>query len=60
MQFLYSGAKDFDESGIFVTLSQSPSEIKNDCKLLGWDIQKLIDAGQLMIIDARPFKKKTP
>lgn len=58
MQFLYSGAKDFGESGIFVTLSQSPTEIKNDCKSLGWDIQKLIDAGQLIIIDARPFKKK--
>src|SRR5579864_1891984 len=58
MQFLYSGAKDFGESGIFVTLSQSPAELKNDCKSLGWDIQKLIDAGQIMIIDARPFKKK--
>jgi circadian clock protein KaiC len=58
MQFLYSGAKDFDEPGIFVTLSQSPTEIKNDFKLLGWDIQKLIDEGQMIIIDARPFKKK--
>jgi circadian clock protein KaiC len=58
MQFLYSGAKDFDEPGIFVTLSQSPAELKNDCKSLGWDIQKLIDAGLLLIIDARPFKRK--
>ncbi|MGI0007277.1 MAG: RAD55 family ATPase [Nitrosotalea sp.] len=58
MQFLYSGAKDFDESGIFVTLSQSPTELKNDCKSLGWDIQKLIDDGRIVIIDARPFKKK--
>ena len=58
MQFLYSGAKDFDESGIFVTLSQSPSEIKNDFKLLGWDIQKFIDDGKMIIIDGRPFKKK--
>ncbi|WP_245867396.1 ATPase domain-containing protein [Candidatus Nitrosotalea bavarica] len=58
MQFLYSGAKDFDEPGIFVTLSQSPTEIKNDFKSLGWDIQKLIDEGQMIIIDARPFKKK--
>jgi circadian clock protein KaiC len=58
MQFLYSGAKDFDEPGIFVTLSQSPTEIRNDFKSFGWDIQKLIDEGQLIIIDARPFKKK--
>ena len=58
LQFLYSGAKDFDEPGIFVTLSQSPTEIKNDFKSFGWDIQKLIDEGQMIIIDARPFKKK--
>ena len=56
MQFLYSGAKDFDEPGIFVTLSQSPSEIRNDFKSFGWDIQKLIDEGKMIIIDARPFK----
>ena len=58
MQFLYSGAKDFDEPGIFVTLSQSPTEIKNDFKSFGWDVQKLIDGGKMIIIDARPFKKK--
>ena len=58
MQFLYAGAKDFDESGIFVTLSQSPSEIKNDFKSFGWDVQKLIEEGKMIIIDARPFKKE--
>ena len=56
MQFLHAGAKDFDEPGIFVTLSESPNEIKNDFKIYGWDIQKLIDEGKLLIIDARPFK----
>jgi circadian clock protein KaiC len=58
MQFLYVGAKDFDESGIFVTLSQSPAEIKNDFKSFGWDVQKLIEEGRMIIIDARPFKKE--
>ena len=56
MQFLYSGAKDFDEPGVFVTLSESPNEIKSDFKVYGWNIQKLIDEGKLLIIDARPFK----
>ncbi|MDE1726745.1 MAG: recombinase RecA [Thaumarchaeota archaeon] len=56
MQFLYFGAKDFDEPGIFVTLSQSPDEIKNDFKSFGWDVQKLFDDGKMIIIDARPFK----
>src|SRR6267378_4103180 len=56
MQFLYSGAKDFGEPGVFVTLSQSPYEIVNDFKTYGWDIEKLIDEGKMIIIDARPFK----
>lgn len=56
MQFLYSGAKDFEEPGIFVTLSQSPTEILNDLKSFGWDIEKLIEEGRMIIIDARPFK----
>jgi KaiC/GvpD/RAD55 family RecA-like ATPase len=56
MQFLQSGAKDFDEPGVFVTLSESPSEIKNDFKAYGWDMQKLVDEGKMLIIDARPFK----
>ena len=58
MQFLYAGAKDFDEPGIFITLSQSPSEIKNDFQSFGWDVQKMIEEGKIMIIDARPFKKE--
>ena len=58
MQFLYAGAKDFDEPGVFVTLSQSPVEIRNDFKSFGWDVQKLIDDGRIIIIDARPFKRE--
>jgi KaiC/GvpD/RAD55 family RecA-like ATPase len=56
MQFLYSGAKDFDEPGVFVTLSEDPNEIKNDFKTYGWDIQNLVDEGKMLMIDARPFK----
>ena len=56
LQYLYSGAKDFDEPGVFVTLSQSAEEISKDCKQFGWDIQDLMVQGKLLIIDARPFK----
>ena len=56
MQFLYNGALDFEESGIFVTLSQSPRELISDFSGYGWEIEKLIEAEKIMIIDARPFK----
>lgn len=56
MQFIHSGVKDFDEPGVYVTLSQSPDEIKNDFKSFGWDIDRLLEEGKMIIIDARPFK----
>lgn len=58
LQFIYSGAKEFGETGVFISLSQSVDEIKNDCKLFGWDIEKLIENGKILIIDLRPFKIK--
>ena len=56
LQYLYSGAKDFDEPGVYVTLSQSADEIHKDCKSFGWDIRELMEQGKLLIIDVRPFK----
>jgi len=40
LQFIHSGAKQFDEAGVFISLSQSVDEIKMDCKSFGWDIEK--------------------
>ena len=56
LQFLYSGARDFDEPGIYITMSQNIDEIKNDCKSFGWDFDDLITKDKIMMIDARPFK----
>jgi circadian clock protein KaiC len=56
MQFLHNGALDFDESGIFVTLTQSPQDLLSDFRGYGWEIERLIDEEKIMIIDARPFK----
>jgi len=56
MQFLYNGAMDFEEPGIFVTLTQSPQELISDFRGYGWEIEKLIDEEKIMIVDARPFK----
>jgi len=58
LQYVYSGAKDFDEPGVYISLSQSIDEIKNDCKAFGWDIDDLIAKGKILMIDLRPFKIK--
>ena len=56
LQFLYSGAKDFDEPGVYITMSQNIEDIKNDCKSFGWDFDDLIQNDKILMIDARPFK----
>jgi circadian clock protein KaiC len=56
LQFLYSGAKDFDEPGVYITMSQNIDDIKNDCKSFGWDFDDLIQKDKILMIDARPFK----
>lgn len=56
LQFLHAGAKDFDEPGVFITLSQNIEEIKNDCKMYGWDFNDLVSKDKILMIDARPFK----
>jgi len=58
LQFIHSGAKQFDEPGVFISLSQSVDEIKMDCKSFGWDVEKLIEKGKILIVDLRPFKIK--
>jgi circadian clock protein KaiC len=58
LQYLHSGAKDFDEPGVYVTMSQNIEEIKNDCKSYGWDFDNLISKDKILMIDARPFKIK--
>ncbi|MFQ5781498.1 MAG: RAD55 family ATPase [Nitrosopumilus sp.] len=56
LQFIYSGAKEFDEPGVYVSLSQNIDEIKKDCKSFGWDIDNLIRKEKILMIDLRPFK----
>lgn len=55
MQFLYKGIRDYGEPGVYVTLSEGPSEIRNNMKSYGWEITKLEKESKLLLIDARPF-----
>jgi len=58
LQFIYSGAKDFDEPGVYISLSQGIEEIKNDCKSFGWNLEDLIEKRKILLVDLRPFKIK--
>ena len=58
LQFICAGAKDYDEPGVYISLSQSIDEIKNDCKSIGLNIDELILKNKILMIDLRPFKIK--
>jgi circadian clock protein KaiC len=54
VQFVYNGIIHFDEPGIFVTFEESPTDIIKNAASFGWDLQALIEAGKLFILDASP------
>jgi len=58
LQFVYSGANEFNEPGVYISLAQSIDEIKKDCRSFGWDIDSLIAKEKILMIDLRPFKIK--
>jgi len=54
VQFLYEGATECKEPGVFVALCESPEEIRDNALQFGWDLRKLEKEGKLLIVDARP------
>ncbi len=51
-QYIYRGAVDYDEPGIYVTLEQFPREFREDMLQFGWDFRNLEEQGLVRIIDA--------
>ncbi|MHA1145122.1 MAG: ATPase domain-containing protein [Candidatus Helarchaeota archaeon] len=59
-QFLYNGAKNFNEPGIMVTLEEMPNELRSEAKNFGWDLEELEAEKKLAIIDAASSKAGLP
>lgn len=49
-QFLVSGATQFNENGVFMSLEESEEEIVRGASYYGWDLTALIKSGRLKII----------
>jgi len=56
IQFLYMGATQHGESGVYVTLDEEPKDIKGNMLKYGWDLQKLEDEKKLMFINVSPVR----
>jgi len=56
MQFLYSGAVEHDEPGLYISLEENVNHLREEMMTLGWDVEELEDRGALSIIDASPIR----
>ncbi len=56
IQFLYTGATQHNESGVYVTLDEDPMEIKKNMAKFGWDLDKLEEEKKLVFINVSPVR----
>lgn len=56
MQFLKSGALA-DERGLYVTMDETPEQVKNNLSSFGWNIDKLEEEGKLLFLDATMMRQ---
>lgn len=56
IQFLYTGATKYKESGLFVTLDEEPEDIKTNMSKFGWDLQKLEDENKIAFVNVSPVR----
>ncbi|HLC92971.1 MAG TPA: ATPase domain-containing protein [archaeon] len=59
-QFIYNGAKKYNDPGIYVTLDERPELIRQDMTRFGWDIRKLEEMDKVHIIDGSLAKLGMP
>ncbi len=47
--FLFNGARDMDEPGVFVTFEERPSDITSNVRSLGFDVEQLVNQGKIYV-----------
>jgi circadian clock protein KaiC len=54
MQFIASGIRDYNESGVFVTFEETAADIRKNMQSFGWDLAQWERDGKLAFVDASP------
>lgn len=54
LQFLVEGARQFDESGIYITFEELPEQLYHDASSFGWDLRELESKNKLRVICLEP------
>jgi circadian clock protein KaiC len=50
LEFIYKGAKDFGEKGIFFSFEETTERLIATCKGMGWDFESQINKGNIEIV----------
>lgn len=56
MQFIYNGAKYYDEPGVYVTLEEEPKKLIRDSDLFNWNIEEMIEKKKMVVIKPEIYK----
>ena len=56
IQFLYSGAVDHGEPGLYITLDEEPEDIKRNMTQFGWGLDELERENKLIFINVSPVR----
>ena len=54
MQFIYEGLKQ-GETAICLTVNETPKDLLDDAKSLGWDLSKYVKSKKLYFMDLLPY-----
>jgi circadian clock protein KaiC len=54
LNFLYNGAKRYNEPGIFITLSETEESIMRYGNMFKWDMDQLVDKNMLSVLHLAP------
>ena len=57
-QFIFRGATQYSESGLFVSLQEPPFVIANNMIHFGWNLFDLESQGKLVLLDAAPYQER--
>jgi KaiC/GvpD/RAD55 family RecA-like ATPase len=56
LQFLYKGATEYGDPGVYVTLDEDLHDIRTNMTAFGWDLQRIEDENLLRLIDVSPVR----
>ncbi|TET93826.1 hypothetical protein E3J33_01160 [Candidatus Aerophobetes bacterium] len=56
IQFLYKGATEHGEPGIYISLDEDPDDVKKNMSKFGWDLSKLEKEKKLAFINVSPVR----